>query len=159
MSDVDVPDLELMTRHFPSLQSVRFSAGVEIGAFHLGLWSLSWLVRAGLIRDLGSLAGPLLRAKRTLRFLGSDRGGMFVTLSGCDAGGRDRELHWHLIAGSGDGPFVPGIASVILAKRLAADQGPPPGARACFALFTVADFEAEVADLDIACEAVRTGFP
>jgi predicted dinucleotide-binding enzyme len=152
MSDVDVPDLELMPLHFASLQSVRFRAGVEVGLFHIGLWSLSWLVRAGLIRDLGSLAAPLLRAKRTLRFLGSDRGGMYVTLRG-RANGTARELHWHLIAGSGDGPYVPGIASVILAKRLVANSGPAPGARPCFALFTVADFEAEVADLDIACQA------
>jgi hypothetical protein len=153
MSDVDVPDLELMPQHFPSLQSVRFRAGVEVGAFHLGLWSLSWLVRAGLIRDLGRLASPLLRAKRTLSFLGSDRGGMYVTLSGRDANGSARELHWHLIAGSGHGPYVPGIASVILAKRLVAGRAPEPGARPCFALFTVADFEAEVVDLDITCSA------
>ena len=153
MSDVDVPDLELMPQHFPSLQSVRFRAGVEIGAFHLGLWSMSWLVRAGLIRDLGSLASPLLRAKRKLSFLGSDRGGMYVTLGGRDANGSTRELHWHLLAGSGHGPYVPGIASVILAKRLAAGRGPSPGARPCFALFSVADFEAAVADLDITCSA------
>jgi hypothetical protein len=153
MSDVDVPDLELMPQHFPSLQSVRFRAGVEIGAFHLGLWSMSWLVRAGLIRDLGSLASPLLRAKRKLSFLGSDRGGMYVTLGGRDANASTRELHWHLLAGSGHGPYVPGIASVILAKRLAAGRGPSPGARPCFALFSVADFEAAVADLDITCSA------
>jgi hypothetical protein len=153
MSDVDVPDLELLPQHFPSLQDVRFRAGVEVGAFHLGLWGLAWLARAGLIRDLGSLASPLLRAKRTLSFLGSDSGGMYVTLSGRDANGSARELRWHLIAGSGDGPYVPGIASVILAKRLAAGSGPPPGARPCIALFTVADFEAAVTDLDITCSA------
>jgi hypothetical protein len=153
MSDVDVPDLVLMPQHFPALQSVRFRAGVEVGLVHLGVWSLSWLVRAGLIRDLGSLSASLLRAKRTLRFLGSDRGGMYVMLRGRDGDGTARELRWHLIAGSGDGPYVPGIASVILAKRLVASNGPAPGARPCFALFTVADFEAEVADLDIACQA------
>jgi hypothetical protein len=45
---------------------------------------------------------------------------------------------------------VPTIASVILAKRLAAGMGPPPGAQPCFGLFALSQFEAEVADLDIA---------
>jgi hypothetical protein len=44
---------------------------------------------------------------------------------------------------------VPAISSVILAKRLAAGAGPELGARPCFALFTPADFAAEVSDLDI----------
>jgi saccharopine dehydrogenase-like NADP-dependent oxidoreductase len=151
MSAVAVPDLDLLPAHFPTIQTVRVSAGVEVAPFHLGLWSLSWLVRAGLVSDLGTFAAPLLRAKRALRFLGSDRGGMFVTLRGRGADGAHKQLAWHLIARSGDGPYVPAVASVILAKRLAAGGGPAPGAQPCFGLFTLADFEAEVADLDIAC--------
>jgi saccharopine dehydrogenase-like NADP-dependent oxidoreductase len=151
MSEVPVPDLDLLPKCHPTLQTVRFTAGLEVGLFHLGLWSLSWLVRAGFMRDLGLLAGPLLRAKRTLRFLGTDAGGMFVALSGCDHEGAPKALAWHLIARSGHGPYVPAIASVILAKRLVAGSGPAPGARPCLAMFTLSDFEAEVADLDIAC--------
>jgi hypothetical protein len=48
---------------------------------------------------------------------------------------------------------VPAIAAVILAKQLAMGQGPPPGARPCFRLFSLADFDAEIADLDIECSA------
>ena len=149
MSSVHVPDLDLLPEHFPSLKSVRFSAGAEVGAFHLALWSLSWLRRAGLVRDPGRLVGPLLGAKRRLRFLGSDKGCMFVILHGRDAKGKLHSVEWLLVAGSGDGPYVPAMASVILAKRLAADAGPAPGAQPCFALLTLADFEAEIADLDI----------
>jgi hypothetical protein len=153
MSNVDVPDLDLLPAHYPALQTVRVAAGVEVALFHLGLWGLSWLVRAGLVADLAVLAAPLLRAKRSLRFLGSDAGGMFVSLHGRGSDGAPKALCWQLIAGSGHGPYVPAIASVILAKRLAADAGPPPGARPCFGLFTLAEFEAEVAELDIACTA------
>jgi hypothetical protein len=151
MGCVDVPDLDLFPAHYPQLRAARFSAGVEVGLFHFGIWSLSWLVRAHLVRDLGSLAAPLLRAKGVLRVLGSDRGGMFVTMRGRDHNGAAKELAWHLIARSHQGPYVPAIASVVLAKRLAAEQGPPAGARPCFGLFTLADFIAEVADLDIVC--------
>jgi saccharopine dehydrogenase-like NADP-dependent oxidoreductase len=151
MSHVSVPDLDLLPAHYPSLQTARFSAGLEVAPYHLALWSLSWLVRAGLVSGLGDLAAPLLGAKRWLRVFGSDRGGMFVTMRGRDAGGAEKVLSWHLIARLGHGPYVPTIASVILAKQLAAGRGPPPGARPCFGLFTLDDFEMEVADLQIAC--------
>jgi hypothetical protein len=119
--------------------------------FHLGLWGMSWLVRAGIVRDLGTLARPLLAAKRKLSMLGSDRGGMFVRVTGRDGEGAPRTLAWHLIARSGHGPYVPAMPAVILAKRLVAGKGPAPGAQPCFDLFTLAEFEAEVADLDITC--------
>ena len=47
------------------------------------------------------------------------------------------------------------MASVILAKRLIAGEGPPAGARPCFGLFTLDEFEVEVADLDITCSLQR----
>jgi hypothetical protein len=156
MSDVDVPDLDLIPQHYPGLASARFSAGLEVGAFHLGLWSLSWLTRAGVVRDLGGLAGPLLAVKRRLSMLGTDTGGMFVSVRGRDTRDKACRRDWHLVARSGDGPYVPAIASVILAKRLAAGEGPPPGAQPCFALFALAEFEAEVADLDITCTLERS---
>lgn len=149
MSDVDVPDLDLLPQHYPALATARFSAGLEVGMFHLGLWGMSWLVRAGIVRDLGTLTRPLLAAKRKLSTLGSDRGGMFVRVTGHDGEGAPRTLTWHLIARSGHGPYVPAMPAVILAKRLVADAGPRPGATPCFGLFTLAEFEAEVADLDI----------
>lgn len=155
MSDVEVPDLDLLPMHYPALRSARFYAGLEVELFHLGLWGLSWLVRSGVVRNLTPLARPLHGAKHALGFLGSDAGGMFVTLSGRDEGGRRKELTWSLVARSGHGPYVPAIASVILARQLAAGRGPAPGAQACFGLFGLADFEAAILGLDIRCETVE----
>ena len=76
---------------------------------------------------------------------------MFVTMAGRGNDGRPKMLAWHLIARSGHGPYVPAIPAVILAKRLASGRGPTAGARAAFGLFSLSEFEAEVADLDIAC--------
>jgi hypothetical protein len=155
MGDVDVPDLELLPLHYPGVQTVRFTAGLEVSMFHLGLWGLSWLKRAGLVRDAGALAGPMLAVKRRLSMLGSDAGGMFVHVIGRDRRGQRRRRSWHLVARHGHGPYVPAIASVILAKRLVAgaaiDAAPRAGAMPCFGLFNLADFAAEVADLDITC--------
>ena len=151
LASVDVPDLTLLPRRFQSLRDVRFKAGLEVGLFHLGVWGMSWLVRSGLIRDLSAWSSALLAVKRRLGFLGSDRGGMFVELRGSNANGERMSLRWHLVAGSGHGPYVPAVASVILARRLIAGEGPPAGAHPCVALFSLEEFEATVAGLDIAC--------
>lgn len=148
MCDVDVPDLELFPRHLPGIASVRFTAGLEVSAYHLGLWALSWPARFGIIPSPAALARPLLGLKRRLRWLGSDTGGMFVRIEGRDPRSRITRA-WHLIARSNHGPYVPAIASVILARRIIAGTGPAPGAMACFGLFSLAEFEAELADLDI----------
>lgn len=151
LGHVDVPDLELLAERYPALSRVTFRAGVEVAPMHLGLWALSWLVRAGLLRRPERLARPLLSLKRRLAWLGSDAGGMFVTVAGQDRNGRHRVLEWSLVARSGHGPYVPAMSSVILAKRLARGIEKRKGAMACMALFPLTDLAAETADLDITC--------
>lgn len=151
MSSVDVPDLDLLPQHYPELATVRFSAGLEVGLFHFGLWGASWLARAGIVGSLAPLAAPMLAAKRQLSMFGSDTGGMFVRVAGLDREGVKRTHVWNLVARGGDGPYVPAMASVILAKRLIANDAPAPGAHPCFGLFQLEDFEAEIGDLDITC--------
>jgi hypothetical protein len=146
----DAPDLELFPARYPGLKSVKVYAALEVGAFHLGLWGLSWLVRAGLIRNPSRLAAPLLGLKRRLGFLGSDRGGMAVTMNGGGPDGRPKRLTWSLVAGSSHGPYIPATPSVLLAKRLIAGALAARGAMPCMGLFTLSEFLAEIADLDIA---------
>lgn len=152
MADVDVPDLDLLPTHYPDLRSARFYAGLEVELFQIGLWALSWPVRGKVMHSLSGLTGVLLKAKHSLRFLGSDAGGMFVTLLGRDESGAAKEINWNLIARAGHGPYVPAIASVVLAKKLVAGQGPPAGARACFEQFSLNEFQAAVSDLSISYE-------
>jgi hypothetical protein len=146
----DTPDLDLLPHRYPGLRSVQVFAALEIGLFHLGLWGLSWLVRGGLVRKPERLAGPLLRMKHALRLLGSDVGGMAVTLEGKGQDGAPLRVDWQLIARRGQGPYVPAMASVVMAKRLLAGTQAQRGAMPCVGLFTLADFLAEVADLDMA---------
>jgi hypothetical protein len=91
--------------------------------------------------------------KRALRFMGSDVGGMAITLDGTDRQGRPKRVEWRLIARRGHGPYIPATPSVILAKRLLAGTLAARGAMPCLDLFTLAEFLAEVTDLDIAAEA------
>ena len=94
----ETPDLELFPRRYPGLRSVQVFAALEVGAFHLGLWGLSWMVRAGLLRRPERLAAPLLALKRAMRVLGSDVGGMAVTLKGASRSGGRKRIEWRLIA-------------------------------------------------------------
>jgi saccharopine dehydrogenase-like NADP-dependent oxidoreductase len=150
MGYVDVPDLDLFPAHYPSLDTVRFKAGLEVPLFHLALWGLSWLVRGGLLPRPERLARPLLAMKRGLSFLGSDKGAMFVTLEGIGRDGRPLRLTWTLIANSGHGPFIPAIPAVILAKRLARGTERRRGSMPGFGLMALDEFVREVTDLDIA---------
>jgi len=145
----DVPDLDLFPRRYPGVKEVRVYAALEVGVFHLGLWGLSWLVRAGLLRRPERLAAPLLAAKRRLGFLGSDRGGMTVNLKGYDANGRSKRLTWHLVAGRGHGPYIPATPAVLVARKLLSGALEKRGAMPCLGLFGLDELLAEIADLDV----------
>ena len=149
MGHVDVPDLDLFPRHYPTLQTARVWGGLEAGLFHLGIWSLSGLVRAGLVASLAPLSRPLLAIKRRLGVFGTDRGAMFVTMTGADANGAPHRIDWHLVAERGHGPYIPTIASVLLARKLARREFALRGAMACFEFFTLEEFLREVRDLEI----------
>lgn len=145
----EVPDLDLFPARWPTLETQRFLAGVEVPLFHVGLLALSWLVRGGLLRQPERLAQPLLAAKRRLRFLGSDTGVMLVEAEGQDRAGRPRIARWRLVADEGHGPFVPGLPAVLIAKALVRGTLSTRGAVPCIGLIDIGAFEAEVADLAI----------
>jgi hypothetical protein len=81
--------------------------------------------------------------------LGSNVGGMHVALAGEDRGGKSLRLTWYLTAGSGDGPQIPATAAVVLARKLARGTLTARGARPCMGLFTLQEFLAELAALDV----------
>jgi len=153
---VDVPDLDLFPANDGDLRTVRFQAGLEVSLFHLGVWCASWLVRSGLVPSLAPLAPSLLAAKRRLRWLGTDRGGMIVKMAGTGPDGAPKRLRWSLVALSGHGPYVPALASVAIAKRLASGAETRRGAMACFAVAPLDDILAHARGLDIACHVSET---
>ncbi len=146
---VDVPDHDLFPDAYPDLKTVTIKAGLEVGFYHIGLWTLSWLVRAGLVRSLATLATPLVNVKHALSWLGTDTGGMAVTMRGEDETGALRVIEWSLAAKSGDGPTIPTLAAQILINRLAAGEHIQPGARPCFEVVSLEDFEDAIKGLDI----------
>jgi saccharopine dehydrogenase-like NADP-dependent oxidoreductase len=136
----DVPDLELLPARYPTLDSVRFDASLELGVEHFGLWVMAWLVRIKLLRDPAAVATALLGIARWLDRFGSDIGGMRVRVAGRRTDGAPGESTWQLTARDGDGPVIPCIPAVVLARKLARGESIEPGARPCQGMMTLAEF-------------------
>ncbi len=121
---IRVPDLDLFPGHFGA-RTVMFRAGMELGVMNYGLAGLSWL-RA---RTGAGMPGGLVRlvhwAADRMERLGSDAGGMIVTVAGtCDGVALRRA--WRLRVRDGEGPFIPAIAARAILRHVGRI---PPGAR------------------------------
>lgn len=145
----DVPDLALFPERYAPLDTLRFRAGLELKRLHFGVWLLSWLVRAGLVRDLARYAPALKRASEWFLAAGSDAGAMHVTLTGGDAHGAAKRLTWEIVARDGDGPEIPATAAVVIALKLARGEIAARGARPCVDLFTLEECLASLAEFAI----------
>ncbi len=140
IGDCDVPDLSLFPQRYPSVRTVRFGAGVELATVQCSFWLLSWMVRAGLVRNASGLAPVLAGVARKLEWLGSGRSAMFVTLRGTDAAGAWRTRDWELRASAEEGAMIPCLASVALARKLSRGEIQSRGATPCVGLLTLADY-------------------
>lgn len=149
LSPCDVPDLALLPQRYAGSPMVRFGAGLELSWLHRGMNAMAWLTRLGLVRDWSVHAGGLKRMADGFKAWGSDAGAMHVCVQGLDAQGAWRERNWVLVAGSGDGPFVPTLAATALVRKLAAGTLACTGARPCMGLLTLEDFMRETQGLDI----------
>ena len=110
---------------------------------------MAWLARLGLVRDWSAHAGLLKRIADGFKAWGTDAGAMHVSVTGRDQQGVLLERSWVLVAGSGDGPFVPTLAAAALVRKLASGALPCIGARPCMGLLSLDDFIGETEGLDI----------
>ncbi|MEM7054050.1 MAG: saccharopine dehydrogenase NADP-binding domain-containing protein [Pseudomonadota bacterium] len=148
MANCDIPDLDLLPARY-GIRSIRFSAGLESNVAHLGLWALSWVVRAGLSFNLSQLAKPLLSSSKRLDAFGSANGGMHMQLKGIDQTGQPHMRTWFILAFNGHGPNIPTVPAVILAKKLAQAETEITGATTCIGLVTLEEYLDELKHFDI----------
>ena len=151
----DVPDLDLFPARYPTLTSMNFRAGLEVGLMTLGLWALSWPARAGFPRHPETWAPYLARLRKPLATLGRNCGAMRVEMRGMDQARQPAAIEWVLTARDGHGLNVPTLASVIAARKLARGEVLPKGAMACFGLISLAEFEAEFSCFHITTSAQK----
>ena len=141
---VDVPDHDLLPTMLPGRPAVSFRAGNDLGLQMWPLWLLSWPVRWGWLKSLRGAAGLLLPLQRATAWLGSDRSGMTVTLTG-RRGAEAVERRWSVVAVDGHGPEIPTLAAVLLAEELFAGRL-APGACTPERLLPLARFEQAFVD-------------
>ncbi len=157
LSLCETPDLDLVPARFPTVRTALFRAGLELPILHLGLWALSLLRRAGLVRNLARFAGLAQRLAALFERFGSDRGGMTVEAEGLDAEGARSRGRWSLVAEAGDGPNVPVLPALSFIRRLLEGRPPAgPGAHVAAGLLPLRDFEAEAARFAIRTAIARS---
>lgn len=149
VANCDIPDLELFPARYAGVRSVRFSAGVGLRLTQFGTWGLSWLVRSGLLRSALPLTNFLHRRAVSVEPFGDGHSGMFVRLEGLNQQGLPLKLCWELLAERNDGPNIPCMAAVALARKLAAGTLQVRGATPCLGLLTQEEYLAELQGLAI----------
>ena len=148
MANCDVPDLDLLPERY-GIKQIRFSAGMEIPAIHFGMWLLSWGVRLGFPINPAKHAVALLKASNWFDRFGSADGGMHVILEGRDGSGRRVMLKWFIIARNGDGPYIPTVPAVVLARKIIAGTFVGTGAMPCVGMITLREYLDEFEHLKI----------
>jgi hypothetical protein len=149
LSNCDIPDLALFPARYPGLKTLRFYAGAELPLAHIGLWSLSWLVRAHLVRSLEGAAPLLTKISRLLDVFGGSDSGFYMTLRGMDKKGEPLAITFSLTARKGDGILIPCLPAIILARRLARGEITATGAQPCLDLIDLDSYLAGMRGLDI----------
>ena len=99
------------------------------------------LVRLGLPLDLPRFAAPLLAASNLFNLFGSNAGGMHMILNGTGLDGQPLSRTWFIVADAGDGPQIPTVPAILLAKRLhEKDPSLAAGAYPCVGLVSLEDY-------------------
>ena len=83
----------------------------------------------------------MLKASNLFNIFGSDAGGMHMILSGRGHDGQPLTRTWFIVAKAGDGPQIPTIPAILLARRLyEKDPGLRTGAYPCVGLVRLDDY-------------------
>ena len=152
LGNCDIPDLSLFPTRYPTLKTIRFYAGLEIPFIHCALWGLSWMVRIGVVKRLEKAAPALLRLSFLFDFLGSDKSAFHMTLAGKGKNGEEKAISFELLAQSGDGPYIPCMPAILMAKKIASDSFLERGAHPCIGFITRDEYLSALSELDISWE-------
>lgn len=139
----------MFPKRYPNLKTIRFYAGLEIPLIHLLLWGLSWLTRIGLIRKLENTAPFLLKTSYLFDWLGTANSGFHMSMSGIGYDGTKKKISFELTARSGDGPYIPCMPAILLARKLASAEIKRKGAYPCLGFISLDEYLAALSKLDI----------
>lgn len=149
LANVDVPDLVLFPERYQVKNRVSFKAGLELSFLHLGMVAMAYLSKIGLVKSWASMTKLIIKMSNLFIHLGTDQGGMQVKLSGLSQSGKNKQVIWDLYADKGIGPYIPTISTIILVKKLVAEDIQQVGALPCLGLYGLEEFENYIEKMDI----------
>ena len=149
LGNCDIPDLELFPERYPTLENIRFQAGLELKLLHYILWMMSGLARLKLFPPLDLLAPWLLKISRLFDSIGKDDSGFYMKLSGTDENNEHREIVFEIVAHHGDGLFIPSMPAILLAKKFANGEIKDIGACPCMGIITLDEYLEGLSEFDI----------
>lgn len=141
----DIPDLGLFPERYGVRDRVMFRAALEVTVTQRAFALLAALGGKGLLKRPERLAGVLDRTSRVFDRLGSPLGGMVVRVEGLDHAGCTVQRAWHIAADNDHGPEIPCMATILLARKLAAGVPMETGAFTAAGLLSLHEFEPEFA--------------
>lgn len=118
----ETPDLDLLVERYRPVSDAVFRAGLELPVLHWSVAALGLPIRLGLLHSLAPLARPLRFLADLFEPFGTDRGGMRIDVVLENHEGQLVRRVWTLIAGAGDGPYVPTLPALAALKMLAFDR-------------------------------------
>ena len=141
LANVDVPDLELFPGYFKVAETVRFQAGLELSFLHHAMVFMGWLAKHKIVKNWARYSRTIFKMSHWFEAFGTDIGGMQIIMDGIDKNDKPLKLKWNLTAENNIGPFIPTLATVILADKLIENKIADYGAKACLNLFSLKDFD------------------
>lgn len=149
LGDCNIPDFDILPDRYPGITTVRFQAGTEFKSHQLALWLLSFLVRFRLIDSLAPLAAFMMKLSKPFGLMSSGNSGYFLEMTGTDHDGKKQQKRFDLIARKQHGQHIPCMPSIILTKKLAADEIQQRGASACVGMVSLDEYLQAMSKFDI----------
>ncbi len=145
LANVDVPDLELFPSRYGVTEQVSFQAGLELPILHKTMVGMAYLSKVGLIKNWAPLSKAIVSTSNIFLPFGSDKGAMEVLIKGQGNDGNANEVKWTLYAPKGNGPYIPTLSTIILARKLLSSDSQSgqqeTGAKPCAGMFELSEFD------------------
>jgi saccharopine dehydrogenase-like NADP-dependent oxidoreductase len=145
LANVDVPDLELFPSRYGVTQQVSFQAGLELPLLHKTMVGMAYLSKIGLVKNWAPLSKAIVSTSNIFLPFGSDKGAMEVLVCGKDNNDNAKKIKWTLYAPKGNGPYIPTLSTIILARKLLSSDKQSSqqetGAKPCAGMFELSEFD------------------
>jgi len=149
LGNCDIPDLELFPKRYPTLENIRFQAGLELRFLHYILWVFSGVVKLKLFPPLNIFAPYLLKISRLFDSIGKDDSGFYMRLIGIGKDNNPKEVLFELVAHQSDGLFIPSMPAILLTKKIAKGEINNTGAIPCMGIITLDEYLEGLSEFDI----------